>query len=69
MGEDQASPEHPMGLVASNALKSFQQRIINELGAKLLDQFVVVNFLGGTVGGDFAGDAPWSHVLLLGRHY
>ena len=56
MGEDNASPEEAMGLLAGDPLETVEQGLVDLLGAELFDQLVVVDGLDNTILADFALD-------------
>lgn len=62
MGEDQLATEEGMQLVAGDSLKALQQRLVNKLRAKGVDQAIIVDGLDLAVD-DLATDAPRIHIL------
>jgi len=55
VGEDNASPEEAMGLLARHPLKPLEQRIVDSLGSKFVHQLVVVDRLDDSVLADLTG--------------
>ena len=56
VGEDNASPEEAMGLLARDPLEAIEQGLVDLLGAEFLNQLVVVDGLDNTILADFALD-------------
>ena len=62
--EDDAPAEEAVRLVARDALEPLEQGVVDELGAELLYELVVVDGLDHAVLADLARDAPRVDVLL-----
>ena len=56
VGEDDASAEEAMGLLARDPLEAIEESLVDLLGAELLNQFVVVDGLDNAILADFALD-------------
>ena len=56
VGEDNASPEEAMGLLAGDPLEAIEQGLVDLLGAELLDQLIVIDGLDNAILADLALD-------------
>lgn len=54
-----------MWFLPSKLLEPLQQRVVYPFGAKLIDEFVVVNRSLFSIAGDGALDVPGSHYLFV----
>lgn len=62
--EEDLATQQTMGLLSSHILKALEQRIINEAGAELSDDLVVVNSLDFAVSANLSANRPGVDVLL-----